>query len=92
MGRRLASRPVRRGGGGGGGGDRPIWKQPYRALPRSFRIRPETPSPSLTSKLLAAELYRLLQVRPIRISPYHLETDGLVERFNQTLKSMLRRL
>ena len=35
---------------------------------------------------LLAELYRLLQVRPIRTSPYHPETDGLVERFNQTLK------
>ena len=45
---------------------------------------------NFTSQLLA-ELYRLLQVRPIRTSPYHPETDGLVERFNQTLKSMLRK-
>ena len=34
------------GGGGGGGGVRPIWKQPYHALPRSFRIGPERPPPS----------------------------------------------
>lgn len=41
---------------------------------------------------LLAELYRLLHVHSIRTSPYHLQTDGLVERFNQTLKSVLRKV
>ncbi len=45
---------------------------------------------NFTSKLLA-ELYRMLHVYPIRTTPYHPQTDGLVERFNKTLKSMLRK-
>ena len=45
---------------------------------------------NFTSQLLA-ELYRLLNIHPIVTSPYHPQTDGLVERFNQTLKSMLSR-
>ena len=45
---------------------------------------------NFTSQLLS-EVYRLLQVQPIRTSPYHPQTDSLVERFNQTLKAMLRR-
>ena len=36
-------------------------------------------------------MYRLLQVKPIKTTPYHPQTDGLVERFNSTLKSMLKK-
>ncbi len=38
------------------------------------------------------DLCRLLQVKHLRTSFYHPQTDGLVERFNQTLKQMLRRV
>ena len=42
------------------------------------------------SRLLQG-IHQLLQVRAIRTSPYHPQCDGLVERFNQTLKSMLKK-
>ena len=46
---------------------------------------------NFTSQLLT-ELYRMLHVHPIRTSPYHPQTDGMVERFNQTLELMLRKV
>ena len=46
---------------------------------------------NFTSQLLK-EVYRMIRVNPVRTSPYHPQTDGLVERFNGTLKGMLRRL
>ena len=45
---------------------------------------------NFTSELLK-EMYRLLHVGGIWTSPYHPQTDRLVERFNGTLKSMLRK-
>ena len=45
---------------------------------------------NFTSQLLV-EVYSLLHVNAIRTSPYHPQTDGVVERFNQTLKGMLRK-
>ncbi|KAI2645214.1 Retrovirus-related Pol polyprotein [Labeo rohita] len=41
---------------------------------------------------LMADLCRLLRVKQLRTTVYHPQTDGLVERFNQTLKQMLRRV
>ena len=40
---------------------------------------------------LLEEMYQLLHIKKIRTTPYHPQTDGLVERFNGTLKSMLRK-
>lgn len=45
---------------------------------------------NFTSQMLA-EVYRLLRIKPIRTTPYHPQTDGLVERLNGTLKAMLQR-
>ena len=45
---------------------------------------------NFTSKLLA-KIYEMLKIKGIRTTLYHPHTDGLVERFNGTLKNMLRR-
>ena len=45
---------------------------------------------TFTSQLLK-EIYHLQHVHSIQTTPYHLQTDGLVERFNKTLKSMLQK-
>ena len=46
---------------------------------------------NFTSQLLQ-ELYKMLGVKPVWTTPYHPQMDGLVERFNQTLKQMLRKM
>ena len=38
------------------------------------------------------EVHRLLSVKGLRTTPYHAQCNGLVERFNGTLKSMLKKL
>ncbi len=38
---------------------------------------------------MICELYELLGIKSIRTSVYHPQTDGLVERFNLTLKTMI---
>uniref|UniRef100_A0A8C5M0U9 ribonuclease H n=1 Tax=Leptobrachium leishanense TaxID=445787 RepID=A0A8C5M0U9_9ANUR len=38
------------------------------------------------------ELCKLMGIKQLRTSVYHPQTDGLVERFNKTLKSMLRKV
>uniref|UniRef100_A0A8C7DYF8 Integrase catalytic domain-containing protein n=1 Tax=Oncorhynchus kisutch TaxID=8019 RepID=A0A8C7DYF8_ONCKI len=43
------------------------------------------------SNFVATLLYKVLGMKSIRSTPYHPETDGLVVRFNQTLKGMLQR-
>ena len=44
---------------------------------------------NFTSKLLQ-HLYELLGIKAITTSPYHPQMDGMVKRFNGTLKLMLR--
>jgi transposase InsO family protein len=44
-----------------------------------------------TSELMR-EMNRLLAIRGLTTTPYHAQTNGLVERFNGTLKLMLRKL
>lgn len=36
-------------------------------------------------------MYNALQINRIRTTPYHPQTDGLVEHFNGTLKAMLKK-
>ncbi len=40
---------------------------------------------------LLEDIYQTIQIKRIRTTPYHPQTDGLVERFNATLKAMLRK-
>ncbi len=57
-------------------------------IPREILTDQGTPFMSRTM----ADLCRLLQVKQLRTTVYHPQTDGLVERFNKTLKQMLRRV
>uniref|UniRef100_A0A3B3HBU1 Gypsy retrotransposon integrase-like protein 1 n=1 Tax=Oryzias latipes TaxID=8090 RepID=A0A3B3HBU1_ORYLA len=45
---------------------------------------------NFTSNLMLL-LHKELGIKGIRTTPYHPQTDGLVERFNQSLKQMLRK-
>ena len=41
--------------------------------------------------IMMSQLYKQLRIHKITTTPYHPQTDGMVERFNATLKSMLRK-
>ena len=45
---------------------------------------------NFVSKLMT-EFYKLTEVTPVKTSVYHPQTDGMVERFNATLKRMLQK-
>uniref|UniRef100_A0A803JIM9 Gypsy retrotransposon integrase-like protein 1 n=1 Tax=Xenopus tropicalis TaxID=8364 RepID=A0A803JIM9_XENTR len=57
-------------------------------IPREILTDQGTPFMSRVTK----ELCKLLQIKHLRTSVYHPQSDGLVERFNKTLKTMLRRV
>ena len=38
------------------------------------------------------ELHKLLGIKSIPTSPYHFQTNSLVERFNQTIKQMVKKV
>uniref|UniRef100_A0A3B3HAG4 Gypsy retrotransposon integrase-like protein 1 n=3 Tax=Oryzias latipes TaxID=8090 RepID=A0A3B3HAG4_ORYLA len=40
---------------------------------------------------LLSQVYQLLGIKSLRTTAYHPQTDGLTERFNQTIKQMLRK-
>lgn len=42
--------------------------------------------------LVMADLCKLLHIKRLRTTVYHPQTDGLVERLNQMLKQILRRV
>ncbi|XP_077940891.1 uncharacterized protein LOC144385036 isoform X6 [Gasterosteus aculeatus] len=56
-------------------------------IPKEILTDQGTPFMSRVMK----ELCALLKIKQLRTSVYHPQTDGLVERFNKTLKSMLRK-
>ena len=56
-------------------------------IPKEILTDQGTPFMSWT----LGELYGLLGIKSIRTSVYHPQTDGLVERLNKTLKSMIRK-
>uniref|UniRef100_A0A8C5LTZ1 Gypsy retrotransposon integrase-like protein 1 n=1 Tax=Leptobrachium leishanense TaxID=445787 RepID=A0A8C5LTZ1_9ANUR len=57
-------------------------------IPKDLLTDQGTPFMSRVTK----ELCKLFKVTHLRTSVYHPQTDGLVERFNKTLKSMLKKV
>ncbi len=73
----------------------PLWKATAKAIAQELS-RVGIPAEILTDQgtpfmsRLMADLCRLLKVKQLRTTVYHPQADRLVERFNQTLKQMLR--
>ena len=47
--------------------------------------------PNLTGTLIS-EMLEILHIKSIRTSPYHPQTDGMLERFHATLKAMIKKI
>lgn len=41
--------------------------------------------------VMMTQLFNLLGIKHLKTSPYHPQTDGMVERFNGSLKSMIQK-
>uniref|UniRef100_A0A8C2IIM4 ribonuclease H n=1 Tax=Cyprinus carpio TaxID=7962 RepID=A0A8C2IIM4_CYPCA len=79
----------------------PLRKATTKAIAQELFIlfsRVSIPSQILTDQgtpfmsRMMADVCKLLKVQQRRTTVYHPQTDGLIERFNQTLKQMLRRV
>ncbi|XP_042624239.1 uncharacterized protein LOC122147153 [Cyprinus carpio] len=76
----------------------PLRKATTKAIAQELFLlcsRVGIPSQILTDQgtpFMMADLCKLLKVQQLRTTVYQPQTDGLIERFNQTLKQMLRRV
>ncbi len=66
------------------GGESAVHSLPPPTIPAGLRLEPAMSN-------LLKQVYQLLGIKSLRTTPYHPQTDGLTERFNQTLKQMLRK-
>ena len=60
---------------------------PFNGVPESLLSNRGTNLPSH----LMMDLYKMLGILKLNTTAYHSECDGMVEQFNRTLKSMLRK-
>uniref|UniRef100_A0A8C1VW95 Gypsy retrotransposon integrase-like protein 1 n=1 Tax=Cyprinus carpio TaxID=7962 RepID=A0A8C1VW95_CYPCA len=79
----------------------PLRKATAKAIAQELFLlssRVGIPAPILTDQgtpfmsRVMADLCKLMQIKQLHTTVYHPQTDGLVERFNQTLKQMLHRV
>lgn len=79
----------------------PLWSTHAKVLAKELMLvfsRVGFPKDIITDQgsnfmsMTLKHLWELLKVNPLRTAVYHPQTNGLVERFNQTLMGMLKKL